>query len=239
MPPPISTGPVAPEPASRNRVALIVIGVALIAGVGVGVFLARRGGDEPGTATIPAGWTTKDQASDGFRLAIPPRWQEIPPGDVEPALEEVRADNPELAALIEDQLAGSLSDLVRFFAFDPESPTLTEGFATNVNVVVEGPLPSSLDFAGYLQANMTQLQQVPGVSVQLKDDSLTLPGGRAALIVSRFTLNSPSGPREIDVNQFVLMKDRKGFILSMTTTPSHVATYETVFAQIARTFELL
>lgn len=237
-PPEAPAAPYPPPSGGPNRVALIVIGVALIAGVGVGVLLARRGDDKPGAVTVPAGWTTRD-TDDGFRIAIPPKWQELPPGDVEPALEEVRADNPELAELIENQLAGSLSDLVRYFAFDPESPSLAEGFATNVNVVVEGPLPSGIDFEQYLQANLTQLRQVPGVTVDIKDRSLSLPGGRSAWIVSRFTLNSPAGARQIDVNQYVFLKGNRGFILSMTTTPAHTATYASVFTQIARSFELL
>ena len=238
-PPPV---PAAPDPPASgggpNRVALIVIGVALIAGVGVGVFLARGGDEKKGAVTVPAGWTTRN-TNDGFRISIPPKWRELPPGDVEPALEEVRADNPKLAELIENQLAGSLSDLVRYFAFDPESPSLAEGFATNVNVVVEGPLPSGIGFEQYLQANLTQLRQVPGVNVRIEDDSLSLPGGRSAWIVSRFTLNSPAGARQIDVNQYVFLKGNRGFIVSMTTTPAHTETYATVFAQIARTFELL
>ena len=234
-PPPVPAAPYPPPSGGgRNRVALIVIGVALIAGAGVGIVLARGGGG----GEVPDGWKAHDLTSDGFRLATPGSWRDLPPGDVTPALDEIRAENPELAELIEGQLTGSLSELVRFFAFDPDSPSLAQEFATNINVVVE-PLPVDVSFSQYLQANLTQLRQVPGVSVEVRNEEATLPGGRAAVISSRFTLNSPSGPRQIDVLQYLFLKGRKGFILSMTTTPEHGATYATTFERIARSFQLV
>lgn len=218
---------------------MIVIGVALVAGAGVGVFLAR-GGDDSGKASgpvvIPAGWTRHAVAADGFSLGLPGGWKEIPPGDVEPALDDLRRDNPELADLVEGQLSGSLSQLVRFFAFDTQAPTLSDGFATNANVVVE-PLQVDISFDQYVEANVRQLRQVPNVTVTVGNENLSLPGGRSALINSRFTLQSPDGPKMIDVTQYVFLKGRRGFILSMTTTPAHQATYRSTFEQIARTFK--
>jgi hypothetical protein len=220
--------------------AMIVIGVALIAGAVVGVLLAKGGGDDSGKASgpvaIPAGWTRHDLASEGFTLGLPPGWRDIPPGEVEPALDELRADNPELADLVEGQLQGSLSQLVRFFAFDTEAPSLAEGFATNANVVVE-PLQVDVTFEQYLEANVRQLRQVPNVTVTVRDDTLSLPGGRSAVISSVFELKSPEGLKQVDVTQYVFLKGRRGFILSMTTTPAHQSAYRTTFDQIARTFK--
>lgn len=233
MPPPVSGKRGSPGP-----VAMMIIGGALVAGVVVGVVLARSGGDSnggSGKVSIPAGWTAQDASDEGFRLALPPGWQEVEPGRVDDSLDQVREDNPELAEVIESQLSGSLSDLVRFFAFDTRSPTLAEQFATNVNVVVE-PLPGGVDFDEYLDANLSQLRTVPGVRVS-GEDEVSLPGGRAAVITSTFTLNSPSGPKDIAVTQYLLMRGDRGFILSMTTTPGHIATYRETFEQIARTFE--
>ena len=236
-PPPVPFEPAAPGPRAPNRVAMIVIGVGLIGGVIAGVLIARSGDEKPSAVrpgALPAGWKAYT-ADEGFSLGLPAAWQELPPGRVDSALDELRGDNPELAELIEGQLAGSLSSLVKFFAFDAESPTLEQEFATNANVVVE-PLPEGVDFDEYLQANLTQLRQVPGVSVTPADPSLNLPGGRAALIKSRFSLNTPAGPRQIDVTQYLFLKGRRGFILSLTTTPEHEGTYASVFEQIARTF---
>ncbi|MGH2786247.1 MAG: hypothetical protein ACRDJ1_13380 [Actinomycetota bacterium] len=240
-PPPVPLGDPAPGPTRPSRAVMVVIGVGLIAGVLTGVVLARRGNDDNGATgpvSIPSGWTAQTLSADGFKLGLPPGWKQIAPGEVDSALEELRGENPEIAELIESQLAGSLSNLVRFFAFDTRSPTLSEEFATNVNVVVE-QLQVDVEFAQYLEANLSQLRQLPGVSVSLDDGNLSLPGGRAALIKSQFTLNAPSGPREIDVTQYLMLKGRRGFILSMTTTPAHAATYESLFEQIARTFQPL
>lgn len=237
LPPP--PAPFAPVKGARlSPIVAIILGVALLGGGATAVFLLRSNGDEGtrvGSGAIPAGWTTHDLTSEGFRLGLPPEWQEVSPGDVDSSLAELRRDNPDLAELLEGQLAGSLSELVRFFAFDTHSPTLAEEFATNVNVVVE-PLPAGVDFPQYLDANLSQLRQVPGVTVALDDDNVALPGGRAAVIKSVFTLNSPTGPRAIAVTQYLLLAGSRGFILSMTTTPEHEPTYGSVWEQIAKTF---
>ena len=225
-----------------NPVVLIVLGLVLLIGAPAAFLILRSGDDgtatKVGSAVLPAGWTAHEVAADRFRLGLPPGWQKVAPGEVDASLETLRKDNPELAEMIEGQVAGSLNELVRFFAFDTRSPTLAQEFATNINVVVE-PLPGGIDFEQYLDANLSQLRQVPTVTVDLEDDDLALPGGRAALINSRFSLNSPSGAQEIAVRQYLFLKGGRGFILSMTTTPAHAATYEPVWEQIAKTFETL
>lgn len=231
-----------PPPPARSagpgRVVALILGAALVGGVVAGLVIARSGDDDSGPTgrvTIPAGWTTHNLTAEGFRLGLPPEWKDVPPGQVDSALDDLREDNPDLAELIESQLAGSLSSLVRFFAFDTRSPTLAEEFATNVNVVVE-PLPGGVDFDEYLDANLRQLRQVPGVTVSAENERVQLPGGRAGLIKSQFTLNTPGGPRQIAVTQYVLLRSDRGFILSMTTTPMHESTYVPLWDRIARTF---
>jgi hypothetical protein len=239
-PPPAAFAPV--KGARLNPVLAIVLGVALLGGAAGAIFLLRSSDDggatKVGSAVLPAGWTTQELTADGFRLGLPPEWQKVAPGDIDASLETLRKDNPELAEMIEGQVAGSLNELVRFFAFDTRSPTLAQEFATNINVVVE-PLPSGIDFAQYLEANLSQLRQVPTVTVTLEDDDLAMPGGRSALISSLFTLNSSGGGQEIAVRQYLFLKGGRGFILSMTTTPGHASTYKPLWEQIAKTFEPL
>ena len=225
-----------------NPVVLIVLGLVLLIGAPAALLILRSGDDgaptKVGSAVLPAGWTAHEVTADGFRLGLPPEWQKVAPGEVDASLAALRQDNPELAEMIEGQVAGSLNELVRFFAFDTRSPTLAEEFATNINVVVE-PLPSGVDFEQYLEANLSQLRQVPTVTVNLEKDDLALPGGRAALINSSFTLNSPAGGEQIAVRQYLFLRGGRGFILSMTTTPGHAATYGPLWDQIAKTFETL
>ena len=229
-----------PKGSKVNPVVLILLGIALVVGVPA-AFLILRSSDSDktvGSAPIPVGWTTHTVSADGFKLELPPEWNRVEAGTVDESLDAVRKDNPELAQVIESQLSGSLSTFVKFFAFDTRSPTLAEEFATNANVVVES-LPAGVEFDEYLQANISQLRAVPKVSVSLEDDNVALPGGRAALIRSTFTLNSPDGERQVSVTQYIFLKGNRGFILSMTTTPGHAATYEPLWVQIAKTFEPL
>lgn len=235
LPPP--PPPSAPVKGPRlSPLVAIILGVALIGGAATAIFLVRSGdgGEKVGSGAAPDEWTTHDLTAEGFRLDLPPGWQKVSPGEVDASFEALRASNPDLAEQIESQ-AGNLNELVRFFAFDTRSPTLAQEFATNVNVVVE-PLPGGVDFAGYLDANLTQLRQVATVTVTVEDENIALPGGRAAVINSVFTLNAPTGEREVAVTQYLLMKGSRGFILSMTTTPEHTATYRPVWEQIAKTF---
>jgi hypothetical protein len=237
QPPPV----IAPVKDPRvNPVVLILLGIALVVGAPAAFFILRSSGDDKkvGSAGFPVGWTTHTVSVEGFKLGLPPEWNRVEAGTVDESLDAVRKDNPELAQVIESQLSGSLSTFVKFFAFDTRSPTLAEEFATNANVVVES-LPAGVEFDEYLQANLSQLREVPKVSVSLEDDNLALPGGRAALIRSTFSLNSPDGEREVSVTQYVFLKGGRGFILSMTTTPGHAATYEPLWEQIAKTFEPL
>lgn len=230
-----------PSPAGPKRVLAIVLGFALLGGVVGGVLLVRSRGDsgkKVGQVRIPEGWSSHTLTTEGFAIGLPPGWRALPAGEVDSALEAIRADNAELAELVESQIAGSLSSLVRFFALDVDSPTLAEDFATNANVVVE-PLPEGLTFEQYVEANLTQLRKVPGVTISEENPSVDLPSGRAARIRSTFTLNSPSGPRQIAVTQFLVLKENRGFILSLTTTPSHEPTYRSVFEEIAKTFQPL
>lgn len=234
-----------PEPPPGRSIGLgplvaIGLGVALVVGVTVGFLIASKSSvDDPvvvgSPGAIPSSWGTYNIPAEGFRLGLPPGWKDLPAGEVDSAMAELRKDNAELADLIESQLAGPLSTLIRFFAFDANSPTLAEQFATNANVVVE-PLPVGIDFKQYLDANLRQLGKVPGVTILSQDENVTLPAGRAALIKSTFTLNSPQGPRPISVSQYLMLKGTRGFILSLTTLPSHEASYRSTFEQIAQTF---
>lgn len=249
-PPPPMFGESAPPPGGApagrggsKQLIAIVVGVALVAGAATGVFLAGRNKSKdsknPITTTIPAGWTTYDKNADGFRLGLPKGWDDVAPGEVDDALQGLRQGNPELADLIEQQVSGSLSEYVRFFALDGESPTLAQGFATNVNVVVETELPDGLSFATYVNANLANLRKVPGVDIREQDTAVVLAGGTAALIKSHLTLNTPAGPQVVAVTQYIWLDDGRGLILSMTTTPEHEPTYAATFEQIANTFQPL
>ena len=229
-----------PPPASSRRVLAIILGLALIGGAtGAVLLVGSRDEDKPVASRlpIPAGWSTHELASEGFRLGLPPGWKPVAADTVDSALESLREGNQELARAIEQQVTGSLSMLVRFFAFDTRSPTFEEEFATNVNVVVE-PLPGGVDFDAYVEANLKQLRAVPGVT-DTSQDTVSLPGGEAALIRSHFTLNTPDGERALAVTQYLFLQGDRGFILSETTTPKHEATYASVFEAIAKTFQAL
>ena len=231
-------GEVPPRRTSKAVVAILV--GALLAGAGTAVWLVRSRDEGPRNVSpvaLQSGWTDQTLPEDGFGIAFPPGWEAIDPDNADAALAQMAKDNPAFAEIVKDQV-GKLSEIIRLLAVDANSPTLAQGFATNANVIVQ-PVPGSLRFEEFLQANVSQLRSVPGVTTSVEDDAFALPAGRAALIRSRLPIQSPAGTTIAAVTQYLFLTEERGFILSFTTTPESEARYVSVFEAIVRTFRTL
>jgi len=172
----------------------------------------------------------------GFNLGLPPGWRSVSTTNVDTAFNELKGANPELAAMVRDQLGSSLSRLIKLLAFDVNSPTLAEEFATNLNVIA-APLEDGVTFDQFLEQDVTQIGGVHGITKGAIDTQrLTLPAGESALIHAQLTLNGPGGPQLTSISQYLLLRGSIGYILSFTTLPSNLAAYAPLFDEIARTF---
>jgi hypothetical protein len=240
-PPPLPEEPLDAPPRGRpSRAVAIILAFALLGGSGAGIWLAMRTrGDDVvlnanPTPPIPSGWNETVFRSDGFAIAFPPAWRAIDPKNAEDALDEMSKENPELANLVRTQI-GSLSDLIRLLAVDSKSPSLSQDFATNANVIVQ-PVPSGVTFEEFVQANAQQLRTIPGVTTSLEDEAVSMPAGRAALVRSRLPIRTGNAETIAAVSQYLLLSRGRGYILSFTTTPELEASYVSVFDAITRTF---
>ena len=240
-PPPLPEEPLDAPPRGRpNRAVAVILAVALLGGSGAGIWLATRTRDDVGLNIdltphpLPSGWNETVFRSDGFAIAFPPAWRAIDPRNAEDGLDAISNENPELASLVRTQI-GSLSDLIRLLAVDSESPSLSQDFATNANVIVQ-PVPSGVTFEEFVQANAQQLRTIPGVTTSLEDDAVSMPAGRAALVRSRLPIKTANGETIAAVSQYLLLSRGRGYILSFTTTPELEASYVSVFDAITRTF---
>jgi len=202
----------------------------------VGGFLALSARRNIEHATLKSGWTRHTVKAAGFNLGLPPGWRSVSTTNVDTAFDELKGANPELAAMVRDQLGSSLSRLIKLLAFDVNSPTLAEEFATNLNVIA-APLEDGVTFDQFLEQDVTQIGGVHGITKGAIDTQrLTLPAGESALIHAQLTLNGPGGPQLTSISQYLLLRGSIGYILSFTTLPSNLAAYAPLFDEIARTF---
>jgi hypothetical protein len=223
-------------------IAGLVLALAIGTGIGVGIALRSSGdADEaklPAPSPVPIGWAMQEVPAEGFAVALPPTWEDVPTSSADEALGALRDANPGIAALVENQLGGTVSAFIKLLAFDLESPTLAEQFVTNMNVVV-APVPSGIKFEDFVEANLSQLRAVPGLAGDIKQETLALPAGQAAQVRSRLTLQSPDGEKIAAITQYLLVRGTRGYILSFSTTPTHEPTYAALFTRIAGTFRYL
>jgi hypothetical protein len=109
--------------------------VRLLAVLATGGFAACGGGDDEPTRVGEAdGLATYEVESSGFSIGVPADWQAVDADEAfeKETLEAMREADPELAPIL-DAIAAPDSP-IRLVAVDPDAD---DGFATNVNVVVE------------------------------------------------------------------------------------------------------
>jgi hypothetical protein len=227
----------AEPPAGRGRrVAPVIVAVVLIA-VGALVtvpILLLRGNDGSAPPDVKAGWKRVAPAGQGFSVYLPPQWNSVSTKSADDAFNSLNAANPQLANLVKDQLGASLSALIKLLAFDTQSPTLAQQFATNMNVVV-APTGSNISFDQFLQLNVEQLRQTPGLA-GLRQERVGLPAGESAIVSSQLTVNAPGGGQTVAITQYLLVSEARGYIISFSTLPANVAGYSPLFREIAETF---
>jgi hypothetical protein len=214
---------------SPALVAVIAALVVAIAAVG-GTLLLRSGGDK---STLDPGWKRVAAAAEGFSVGMPPGWESVSTTDADKAFEALQSANPQLAALVKDQLGGSLSSLIKLLAFDTKSPTLAQQFATNMNVVVAPA--AGVPIETFLEQNLIQLRKTPGLS-SVESRRMELPSGPAGSVTSQLTVNAPGGAQQVAITQYLVVNGTNGYIMSFSTLPSFKQTYVRLFEQIAETF---
>lgn len=222
-----------PLPTRGRRVAvgvIIVAALAIAALVAVPLLLLNSGGDSK--SSVRSGWTREAPGGQGFSVDLPPNWKSVSTKSADDAFNSLKAANPELANLVRDQLGASLGSLIKLLAFDVRSPTLSQQFATNLNVVVAPAGGASFD--EFLDLNVSQLRRTPGLG-SLREEKVGLPAGQSGKVTSQLTLNAPGGQQTVAITQYLLLNEGRGYIISFSTLPSHVGSYSSLFQEIAET----
>jgi hypothetical protein len=194
----------------------------------IGVSLAALGGCG-GSGDSGSGDFKQHEASEnGFAVSVPSSWKTVDDLDGE-AVEEFSRENPDFAQFLQ---AASANRAIKFIALDPE---VMDEFATNLNVIVL-PIPGSLSFEQWVQANVNQVKQIGSARIT-NQSTADLPAGKAGRLAWTYDLNRAGSSQPVQVDQYLLRRDEQGFVLTYTTLPEHSEHYRDTFSRSAKSFE--
>ena len=170
----------------------------------------------PNTVGLPDGWTRVQ--GDGFSIGLPDAWETILAADIADsgAWDQLRDANPDAQAVIDQAETAMRTGQVQLFAFDPGPRTVASGFANNVNVIHVGD-PETDDLVTLAEevAQAVALQ-VP-VDGRIRTSTTTLPGGEAAVLRYRWTINAPGETAfEVAVTQYLIVTAGDGYIVTFS-----------------------
>ncbi|MDP1805820.1 MAG: hypothetical protein Q8K72_11675 [Acidimicrobiales bacterium] len=174
------------------------------------------GGDKkaPNT-TAPAGFTVASSDKEGFALAVPSEWTQIPlsinPADFDQEANRLRLANPKLASILNQaRVLGQAGG--KFMAVAPD------GLA-NVNLTVDKPKEKSVEeivtasIDGLTNFEATDFNQEPA----------TLNGKPAVKLTFRLPVQTDAGTVPTDEVQYYLLDDSKAYILTVAGAGAEVA----------------
>jgi hypothetical protein len=212
-----------------SRVVALLLVLLAFAGCGGDDDQPEAETDRPQQTGETDGMAAYDVASGGFTISVPENWKAANIDEIldEDALEELRAEDPELARQVE-QVAQPGSP-VKFLALDPD---IQDDFATNANVLVE-EVPEGITRDQYFEASVDNITKAIGAPEQ---ERVTLPGGESLRLA--YEQDTGAVPT-VAIVQYVLFEQGAGYVLTYTTLPDRSAEYAETFEASARTFALL
>jgi hypothetical protein len=170
----------------------------------------------------------------GFSIGVPSGWKAFDYRQVATSalVSRLERENPTLARLfaaIRDPRSG-----VRFFAADTHA---TQGFATNLNLVVE-TIPAGFGAAQYADAATSQLTSVPNVIRPVRRKAVRLPAGPSVRLRYGLRFTVAGNQVVVAITQYALVRGTRAYVVTYTTLPSRSAELSTLFEMSARSIRL-
>ena len=167
------------------------------------------------TITAPAGYTVAANDKEGFALARPSDWTEIPlklnPADFDPEANRLRLANPKLASILNQaRLLGQSGGL--FMAVAPDG-------VANLNLTADKPDQKTVEEV--VTASIEALKTVQATNIA--QEPATLSGKPAIKVSFRLPVQTDTGPIQTDEIQHYLLEDGKAYILTVAGAPADVA----------------
>ena len=165
--------------------------------------------------TAPAGYTVAANDKEGFALAVPSDWTQVPlkpnPADFDQDANRLRLANPRLASILNQaRVLGQSGGL--FMAVAPDG-------VANINLTADKPDQKTVEEV--VTASVEALRNVQATNITQEPATLT---GKPAIKVSfRLPVQTDAGTIQADEVQHYLLEDGKAYILTMAGVPADVA----------------
>lgn len=179
--------------------------------------------------------------AEGFAIALPPTWEQIDMDEatLDASLDAVSENNPEMAELVKGQARNLLLSGVKFYAFDLGPAAISEGFASNVNVLKQ-TLPVTPSMEVFVQINVAQLEKMPNVIKPVTHQRVKLASGTGEEIRYQLSMQVPTGDEvTLAITQVLALKGKNAYVITCTTTVDRQQEYEAAFERISRSFRTL
>lgn len=197
----------------------------------------EEGGDEESTSTAsasdadPGNGFAKVTTSDGsMTMNIPEGWQDLGSDDptVKAALEEAKKDNPGLAGMIAQATS---NDSIKLFAFDLSDGSADDGFADNVNVIVQDA-PANLkdDWENQVKSGAEMSAKMLNADGGMKSGVIDLPAGKAGTYYGPMKMG---GEHSNDTLSYMLLNDSKVYIITMSCGKNQLDEKREAFEKVA------
>lgn len=171
---------------------------------------------------------TSDEAA--FTITLPAGW--LPLADsskvIQSSIDAIEGKNPEMAALLTEQLSLIEEIPIALIAFDLSPETLNSGFATNVNIMRQ-PVPAGFSLSYLVQFSADQLETVLGLSDAAEQTQVVLPAGETVIL--DYQLNNQAIAR-----QYYLLHDQNLYIATFSASASLAASSTILFNEIMQSF---
>ena len=167
------------------------------------------------TTTAPAGFTVASSDKEGFALAVPSEWTQIPlavnPANFDKTANALRRENPKLASILNQaRVLGQSGGKFMAVAGD--------GVA-NVNLTVDKPKEKTVE--EIVTASIEGLKSVQATNIN--QERATVNGKPAIKVTFRLPVETDNGLVPTDEIQHYLLDDKKAYILTVAAAPPEVA----------------
>jgi hypothetical protein len=192
------------------------------------------------TTTLESGWVAYELADVGISLALPPEWiaLDLAAGDLDQMWGAVAELNPNLTSLMSSEVVRSLiaAGMV-LYAIDTSPDSLMSGGITNLNLLVT-QLPIDIPLDSYTALNIGQLESL-FPDLDLTSERVELGGREADKLNYTAEMSSLTGAASMQFTQYLTLDANTAYVLTLTTPAELAEGYETVFEEIAASFEFL
>ncbi len=188
-----------------------------LAAVVLALSMAACSDDEAPETTAPQGFTVVQDADDGFAIAVPAVWTQVPMGvkadEFDRNANRLRGENPKLAsALVQARVVSGGGG--KMLAIDPEG-------RASVNLTIDKAEEKNL--AEIVQKSTAKLTEFGATN--LTETPVTLDGEPATKLSFRLPVDTDAGKVTVQETQYYQLRGgKRAFILTVIDTDDALAT---------------